>query len=212
LKNNTNFKLNMDEIKGSWTKLADREELAKKYPNSVDTKSVLDITFATERDASLVDFIDSTNGKVLSRHKAGFAVHVTVTNKANPRYAYSISRSGRLTMFDIAAPGQPAIASVQVGYESRGLAVSPDGKLLGFCGHYLDFFYVHLFCLDGPLDRTMLVNFHFREFTRSWAGVNLLELALRHVLLLFQARSFFGCILGEGFAVNHLYHDALLCA
>ena len=127
-KDNTNFKLNLEEIKGTWTKLADREELAKKYPNAVDTKSVLDVTFATERDASLVDFIDSTNGKVLSRHKAGFAVHVTVTNKTNPRYAYSISRSGRLTMFDIAAPGQPALASVQVGYESRGLAVSPDGK------------------------------------------------------------------------------------
>ncbi len=31
-------------------------------------------------------------------------------------------------MFDIGAPGQPALASVQVGQESRGLAVSPDGK------------------------------------------------------------------------------------
>ena len=134
-KDNTNFKLDLDEIKGTWTKLADREELAKKYPNAVDTKSVLDVTFATERDASLVDFIDSTNGKVLSRHKAGFAVHVTVTNKQNPRYAYSISRSGRLTMFDIAAPGQPALASVQVGYESRGLAVSPDGKYV-IAGNY----------------------------------------------------------------------------
>ena len=134
-KDNTNFKLDLDEIKGTWTKLADRDELAKKYPNAVDTKSVLDVTFATERDASLVDFIDSTNGKVLSRHKAGFAVHVTVTNKTNPRYAYSISRSGRLTMFDIAAPGQPALASVQVGYESRGLAVSPDGKYV-IAGNY----------------------------------------------------------------------------
>jgi len=86
-------------------------------------------------NASLVDFIDSTTGKVLSRHKAGFAVHVTVTNKANPRYAYSISRSGRLTMFDIGAPGQPAVASVQVGQESRGLAVSPDGKYI-LAGNY----------------------------------------------------------------------------
>ena len=134
-KDNTNYKLDFDQIKGTWTKLADREELAKKYPNAVDTKSVLDITFATERDASLVDFIDSTTGKVLSRHKAGFAVHVTVTNKKNPRYAYSISRSGRLTMFDIAAPGQPALASVQVGFESRGLAVSPDGKYV-IAGNY----------------------------------------------------------------------------
>ena len=44
--------------------------MAKKYPNAVDTKSVLDVTFATERDASLVDFIDQQNGKVLSRHKS----------------------------------------------------------------------------------------------------------------------------------------------
>ena len=38
-------------------------------------------------------------------------------------------------MFDIAAPSQPAIASVQVGYESRGLAVSPDGKYV-IAGNY----------------------------------------------------------------------------
>jgi nitrite reductase (NO-forming)/hydroxylamine reductase len=136
-KNTVELKLDLKEVKQSWTKLADREALAKKYPVDKDgnikydggeVKNVKDITFATERDASLVDFIDSTTGKVLSRHKAGFAVHVTVTNKAEPRYAYSISRSGRLTMFDIGAPGQPALASVQVGQESRGLAVSPDGK------------------------------------------------------------------------------------
>jgi len=134
-KNTVELTLDLDEVKKSWTKLADREALAKKYPKPTEVKSVLDITFATERDASLVDFIDSTTGKVLSRHKAGFAVHVTVTNKKNPRYAYSISRSGKLTMFDIGAPGQPALASVQVGQESRGLAVSPDGKYV-IAGNY----------------------------------------------------------------------------
>ena len=134
-KNTVELTLDLKEVKKSWTKLADRKALAKKYPKPTEVKSVLDITFATERDASLVDFIDSTTGKVLSRHKAGFAVHVTVTNKKNPRYAYSISRSGRLTMFDIAAPGQPALASVQVGQESRGLAVSPDGKYI-LAGNY----------------------------------------------------------------------------
>ena len=134
-KNTVELTLTLDEVHKSWTKLADREALAKKYPKAADVKDVKDITFATERDASLVDFIDSTNGKVLSRHKAGFAVHVTVTNKKNPRYAYSISRSGKLTMFDIAAPGQPALATVQVGQESRGLAVSPDGKYV-MAGNY----------------------------------------------------------------------------
>ena len=134
-KNTVELTLDLDEVKKTWTKMADREALAKKYPKPTEVKSVLDITFATERDASLVDFIDSTSGKVLSRHKAGFAVHVTVTNKKNPRYAYSISRSGKLTMFDIGAPGQPALASVQVGQESRGLAVSPDGKYV-IAGNY----------------------------------------------------------------------------
>ncbi len=143
-KNTVELTLDFKEVKGTWTKLADIDALAKKYPVAKDgsmtykgaeVKNVKDITFATERDASLVDFIDSTTGKVLSRHKAGFAVHVTVTNKKNPRYAYSISRSGKLTMFDIAAPGQPALASVQVGQESRGLAVSPDGKYI-LAGNY----------------------------------------------------------------------------
>ena len=143
-KNTVELTLSFDQVHKSWTKLADREGLAKVYPVSADgklkydggaVKNVKDITFATERDASLVDFIDSTTGKVLSRHKAGFAVHVTVTNKFEPRYAYSISRSGKLTMFDIAAPGQPALASVQVGQESRGLAVSPDGKYI-LAGNY----------------------------------------------------------------------------
>jgi nitrite reductase (NO-forming)/hydroxylamine reductase len=143
-KNTVELTLDLDEVKKTWAILADREALAKKYPIAKDGKldykggevaNVKDITFATERDASLVDFIDSTTGDVLSRHKAGFAVHVTVTNKANPRYAYSISRSGKLTMFDIGTPGQPALASVQVGQESRGLAVSPDGKYV-IAGNY----------------------------------------------------------------------------
>jgi len=134
-KNTVELTLSFDEVHKSWVKLADRDALAKKYTKAADVKDVRDITFATERDASLVDFIDSTTGKVLSRHKAGFAVHVTVTNKKDPRYAYSISRSGKLTMFDIAAPGQPALASVQVGQESRGLAVSPDGKYI-LAGNY----------------------------------------------------------------------------
>ncbi len=134
-KNTVELKLSLDDVHKTWKQLANRTELYKKYPHPADVKDVKDITFATERDASLVDFIDSTTGKVLSRHKAGFAVHVTVTNKRMPRYAYSISRSGRLTMFDLNAPGQPALASVQVGQESRGLAVSPDGKYV-MAGNY----------------------------------------------------------------------------
>lgn len=127
--------LTLDNVKAKWRTLNDRMAFAKKYPDAVDVKDAKDIVFVTERDASRVAFVDGTTGKVLSKHPSGFAVHVTVTNKRMPRYAYSISRDGLVTMFDLNTPGQQKIAEVRVGSESRGLAVSPDGKYV-LAGNY----------------------------------------------------------------------------
>jgi len=127
--------LTLENVKKKWRKFNDANKLRQKYPHAVDVKKVTDICFVTERDASRVAFIDGTTGKILSRHPAGFAVHVTVTNKRQPRYAYSISRDGLVTMYDLASKGQQKIAEVRVGSESRGLAVSPDGKYL-MAGNY----------------------------------------------------------------------------
>ncbi len=128
--------LTLENVKAGWKKLNDRMKFLKDYPHAADVKHNTDICFVTERDAERVTFVDGTSGKVLSRHPAGFAVHVTVTNKRQPRYAYSISRSGLVTMFDLNTPGQQKIAEVQVGSDSRGLAVSPDGKYL-MAGNYV---------------------------------------------------------------------------
>jgi nitrite reductase (NO-forming)/hydroxylamine reductase len=127
--------LTLETVKEGWKPLNDRMKFFTQYPNPADVKKNTDICFVTERDAERVAFVDGTNGKVLSKHPAGFAVHVTVTNKRQPRYAYSISRSGLVTMFDLNTPGQQKIAECQVGTESRGLAVSPDGKYL-MAGNY----------------------------------------------------------------------------
>ncbi|NPA66027.1 MAG: nitrite reductase [Epsilonproteobacteria bacterium] len=127
--------LSLENVKKKWRKFNDAAKLRQKYPHAVDVKKVTDICFVTERDASRVTFIDGTSGKILSRHPAGFAVHVTVTNKRQPRYAYSISRDGLVTMYDLASKGQQKIAEVRVGSESRGLAVSPDGKYV-MAGNY----------------------------------------------------------------------------
>ena len=127
--------LTLDNVKKKWVKYNDRMKLLKKYPNAVDVKKVTDICFVTQRDASKVTFIDGTSGKKLSTHPAGFAVHVTVTNKRQPRYAYSISRDGLVTMYDLASKGQQKIAECRIGNSSRGLAVSPDGKYL-LAGNY----------------------------------------------------------------------------
>lgn len=128
--------LTLEGVKAGWKTLNNRDELFKKYPEAADVKNTTDICFVTERDAARVVFIDGTSGKILSKHPAGFAVHVTVTNKRQPRYAYSISRSGLVTMFDLNSPGQQKIAECQVGSDSRGLAVSPDGKYL-MAGNYV---------------------------------------------------------------------------
>ncbi len=128
--------LTMENVKKGWKNLNDRMAFLKKYPNAADVKKNTDICFVTERDAERVAFVDGTTGKILSKHPAGFAVHVTVTNKRQPRYAYSISRSGLVTMFDLNTPGQQKIAEIQVGSDSRGLAVSPDGKYL-MAGNYV---------------------------------------------------------------------------
>ncbi|MBA1438218.1 MAG: c-type cytochrome [Epsilonproteobacteria bacterium] len=128
--------LTLENVKKGWKKLNDRMEFLKKYPHPADVKHNTDICFVTERDAARVVFVDGTSGKVLSKHPAGFAVHVTVTNKRQPRYAYSISRSGLVTMFDLNTPGQQKVAECQVGTDSRGLAVSPDGKYL-MAGNYV---------------------------------------------------------------------------
>lgn len=127
--------LTLETVKEGWKPLNDRMKFFTQYPNPADVKKNTDICFVTERDAERVAFVDGTNGKILSKHPAGFAVHVTVTNKRQPRYAYSISRSGLVTMFDLNTPGQQKIAECQVGTESRGLAVSPDGKYL-MAGNY----------------------------------------------------------------------------
>ena len=127
--------LTLDNVKAKWRPLNDRMKLFKQYPKAVDVKKVTDIVFVTERDASKVTFLDGTTGDKISTHPAGFAVHVTVTNKRQPRYAYSISRDGLLTMFDLASKGQQKIAEVRIGTSSRGLAVSPDGKYV-MAGNY----------------------------------------------------------------------------
>lgn len=128
--------LTMADVAATHEVLKDREELYKKYLNPTDVKSVQDIVVFTERDASKVGFIDGTTNKVLSKHDSGFATHVTVVNKRIPRYVYNISRDGWVNMFDLNAPGQPIIAKIRVGSDSRGLACTPDGKYV-LAGNYV---------------------------------------------------------------------------
>lgn len=128
--------LTLADVAATHQVLQDREELYKKYLKPVNVKNVQDIVVFTERDTSKVGFIDGTTNKVLSKHESGFATHVTVVNKRIPRYVYNISRDGWVNMFDLNAPGQPIIAKIRVGSDSRGLACTPDGRYI-MAGNYV---------------------------------------------------------------------------
>ena len=82
----SHLKLKLKDISRYWRPLADKQLFYNKYKKPADVKSIDDISFIIERDVSLVTFIDSTTNKILSRHRAGYAVHATLHNKKYPRY------------------------------------------------------------------------------------------------------------------------------
>lgn len=127
--------LNLNIVRKNWKILNRRKYFKEQFPYSFDTKVNTDICFITEKDAQRVTFLNGTNGEILSKQPAGFNVHISISNKKFPRYAYTISRSGLVTMFDINTPGQQKIAQVKIGSNSRALAVSNDGKYL-LAGNY----------------------------------------------------------------------------
>lgn len=127
--------LTLNGVKKNWKVLNRRKYFQEQFPYSFDTKINTDICFITERDAQRITFINGTSGEILSKQPAGFDVHIAISNHIHPRYAYTISRSGLVTMFDINTPGQQKIAQVKVGLNSRSLAVSGDGNYL-IAGNY----------------------------------------------------------------------------
>ncbi len=122
--------LKLKDISRYWRPLSDRSAFANRYKTPADVKSIDDIIFIIEKDVSLVTFMDSSTDKILSRHRAGYAIDATVHNKKYPRYAYSLSKSGRLTMFDLMASGQPAVAYARVGEHSTTISISNNGKYI----------------------------------------------------------------------------------
>lgn len=126
----SNLTLKLEDINRYWRPLADKLSLSNKYKTPADVKSLDYISLIIEKDVSLVTFIDTMTNKVLSRHRAGYAIHATLHNKKYPRYAYSISQSGRLTMFDLMASGEPAIAYARVGEKTTTISISNDGQYI----------------------------------------------------------------------------------
>ncbi|MCK5003083.1 MAG: c-type cytochrome [Gammaproteobacteria bacterium] len=92
---------------------------------------------AIERDAGKIAVIDGDKKKVVTHIDTGYAVHVlktvehheTLHAKDAGRFWYIMGRDGLMTKIDLwAMPGKMKVASVQVAYDARDVAVSGDGK------------------------------------------------------------------------------------
>ncbi len=90
-----------------------------------------------ERDIGKVAIIDGDKKEVIAHIPTGYAVHVLKTNEhhegmtpKNPgRFWYIMGRDGMMTKVDLwAMPDKMKVASVQVAYDARDVAVSGDGK------------------------------------------------------------------------------------
>lgn len=92
---------------------------------------------AIERDAGNVVIMDGDKKEVFARVKTGYAVHVLKTVEHNKvldaenrgRFWYTMGRDGLMTKLDLwQTPENMKIASTQVAYDARDVALSGDGK------------------------------------------------------------------------------------
>lgn len=97
---------------------------------------VEDLMVVVERDIGQLMFIDSSTHKVIKSIEAGYAIHApTFTpKKVSDRWLWAISRNGWLIKVDLYS--LQVVGKVRVGLDSRGTAVSTDGKYV-IVGNYI---------------------------------------------------------------------------
>ncbi len=98
--------------------------------------SVEDLMVITEREIGHLMFIDSSTHRVVKDIEAGYAIHApTFTPKAvSDRWLWAISRNGWLLKVDLYS--LQVVGKIRVGLDSRGTAVSTDGKYV-MVGNYI---------------------------------------------------------------------------
>jgi mono/diheme cytochrome c family protein/DNA-binding beta-propeller fold protein YncE len=97
---------------------------------------VEDLMVVVERDIGNLMFVDSSTHKVIKHIEAGYAIHApTFTSKAaGGRWLWAIARNGWLTKVDLYS--LQVVGRVRVGLDSRGTAVSTDGRYV-IAGNYI---------------------------------------------------------------------------
>ena len=121
----------MDQIKDTVEQLVDVSTLPDKPTHSGNMSNLF---LVTEREARGVAVIDGDTHTLLGKIPASYRAHGYTFDPTNERWAYNVGRDGWLFKFDLYTL-QP-VAKVRVGIDSRGIAISDDGRQV-IVGNYI---------------------------------------------------------------------------
>ncbi len=113
------------QAKASLEVLVDETTLPSAPTHGADLGNLM---FVTEREARSIAAIDGDTHELVGHIAASYRAHGYAFDPTNDRWLYNVGRDG--WVFKIDAYTLEAVRKVRVGHDSRGLAISDDGKYL----------------------------------------------------------------------------------
>jgi plastocyanin/DNA-binding beta-propeller fold protein YncE len=96
--------------------------------------NVDNLMLVTEREARSIAVVDGDTHRLLGHIQASYRAHGYAFDPTSDRWAYNVGRDGWLFKIDLYS--LQAVSKVRVGLDSRGLAISDDGKY-AIVGNYI---------------------------------------------------------------------------
>lgn len=121
----------MEQITASREVLVDESALpaAPTHDGNLDN-----LLLVTEREARSIAVFDGDTHRLLGHIAASYRAHGYAFDPTSDRWAYNVGRDGWLFKIDLYT--LQAVARVRVGLDSRGLAISDDGRYV-IVGNYI---------------------------------------------------------------------------
>ena len=124
-------KWDIDEITASLTVMVADEDLVDEPQLDANIDNLL---LVTERENRSIALLDGDTHTMVARIDASYRAHGYVFDPTSNRWAHNLGRDGWIFKIDLYT-GE-AVRKVRVGHDSRGLAISDDGKYI-IAGNYI---------------------------------------------------------------------------
>jgi nitrite reductase (NO-forming)/hydroxylamine reductase len=120
-----------DQIASSRQVLVDEASLPAEPTHDGNLDNLM---LVTEREARSIAVFDGDTHRLLAHIQASYRAHGYAFDPVDERWAYNVGRDGWLFKIDLYT--LQAVARVRVGLDSRGLAISDDGRYV-IVGNYI---------------------------------------------------------------------------